>query len=343
MNKFMIDNQNLLDNIKIIRDEIGNKTKICAMIKADAYGHGSVTMAKLLRKVVEYFGVANIKEAIELRNFGITNNILVVGRLENKDLELASKYDIEFAVLDYEQILEMSKLSLLFKVHIKINTGMNRLGVDTISEYKKIISKIKKSKNIKQIGLFTHFCSVDSDNKYTEKQFNKFTEFIKLTDENVIKHCANSSAIFADTKFHMDMVRPGICIYGYENSLMKRILSISSFVVDIHKVKKGDKIGYDDGYIASSDQTIAVIPLGYADGIPRMMNNKISATINNRLYRGCGKICMDMCMFLVDDSIQLSDEVIINFDANEWAKIMNTITYEILTNFKYKRMVVTII
>ena len=344
MNKFVINSENLLNNVSVIRSKIGTKTKICAMVKADAYGHDAKVVAKLLKNVVNYFGVANIQEAIELRNCGIRNNILVVGKVEDKDLELTSKYDIEFAVFDYDQILAMSKLSAYtFKIHIKVNTGMNRLGVDTLSEYKNMLDKISKCSNISQVGLFTHFGSVDSDKKYTDKQFNKFQKYIQITDKKVIKHCANSSAIFSDSKYHLDMVRPGICIYGYENDIMKHVLSIRSAVVDLHNVKKGEKVSYDDGYIVKKSQIIATIPLGYADGIPRSFMNKITITARDKVFRGCGKVCMDMCIFGVDDSIKLFDEVLINFDAKEWATILNTISYEILTNISYKRMVVTII
>ena len=342
----IVDVDALLHNIKLLKNLKPSK-KICAMIKADAYGHGIINIAKILDGHVDYLGVATIHEALSLRRSDIKSKILVVGKTEKKYVELACKNNISLSVFAYieiaeiEQMLEEKKLKL--DVHVKINTGMNRLGVSTLKEYKLIQNKLKKSKKLNFEGVFTHFCSIFDDNKLFFDQKKSFQKYINATLKsfNPICHIGGSGAINFDID-HVDMYRVGLNIYGYQhpksNLALRKVLKIKSSVLQIHNLKKGEVVGYFPGVISPSTKKIATVFYGYNDGMDKKLKNRATVKI-------CGQdckivaVCMDMIMVDVTGlDVKVGDPVVVFDDADKFAKILKSSNYEVLTGFSNLRV-----
>ncbi|MGN1227810.1 MAG: alanine racemase, partial [Christensenellales bacterium] len=217
---------------------------------------------------------------------------------------------------------------------IKIDCGMHRLGFNDIEDFKKALHIIKKCKSIKLAGVFTHFAE-SNETYYIEKK-QIFDKYLRLCPANIIKHCSNSLASRFNS-LQYDMVRVGLSLYGYGESKLKKVLQVKSKVISVRKVKGGEYIGYSGGYKCDKDCIIATVFLGYYDGINRKLSNKCFVKINNQNYKIVGNICMDMFMVLVDETVKVGDEVIVFDDADYWAKIIDTIPYEILTSLKSER------
>lgn len=335
---FVLERKKLFYNLDNIKKFCPN---IIAMVKANAYGNGVKSVCKELKNKVKFFGVACIDEALEIRNFDKDTKILIVGVC--KDYITAIKNDISITIenLDdfYELIsfVEKNKNYLknnqkTFYIHIKINSGMNRLGLSKISEFKKLLKiyfncKVKKYINIQ--GVFTHFASKTMLN-YQIKQFKKFLKEIPSLINPII-HIGGGIGKFAVKNFNNVFLRVGIDLY----TLPRYIMHIESEIIKVFSIKAGSFVGYDNAYLASQNEKIAIIPLGYADGI----NRKVSGTyvvINNKNYQIVGNICMDMFFVRVDDNVKRGD--VVKIYINSWDKLCNTINYEILTSFNHKRM-----
>lgn len=334
-NYFIISKKNLLYNINYIKNKLTNNTKFCAMVKADGYGHNAKIISKLIEKEVDYFGVANINEAIFLRRSGIKKPIMIVAPLSLKDCVKASKYNIEFSITNVEQIYQLLNLNIKFKVHLKINTGFNRLGIDNLDEFYKIQDLIINSTNIKCIGVFTHFASADSDYKFLLQQIKRFEIFKKSTYlRDCLFHCGNTHCALNYSNINYDMVRVGLGIYGYGDSNLKPVLTIRSKIIQIHNIKVGDRVGYNNGFIANEECKMGVVSLGYADGINRKLCNfKLGNNVSI-----IGNICMDMFMVKINNDVKVGSIIDIFNNADIWAKQCGTISYEILTSLSYKRM-----
>lgn len=331
--KIFLCKDNLIENIKYLKNVCN--AKICAMVKANAYGHGVKQVTEILKDYVEYFGVSNQSEAIEIRERNFDSKIIVFGACE--DYLYCMKNNISFALFSYfdaKNIIKIAKKEkLLPKMHLCINSGMNRYGVKDIKEFVKIIKLLEKNK-IELEGIYTHFSSLTTDENYTQKQKEIFEKVLSLLPQNwkTIKHVGGGGTIYRN--FNMDMYRTGLEIYGYGNDKLKRILKIESEIVDLQKVKKGEHIGYLCSYTAQRDMTVATIPLGYGDGIPRKLSNKLKVKINGKQATNVGNICMDAFMVDVTEiRCKIGDKVVILENATELTKDLETTEYEVLTNF----------
>lgn len=355
-NTIEINKTNLLYNLNVLKKVQPNK-KICAMVKADAYGHGIKDIVLILKKHVYCFGVANSVEAIKVRNLTKTNNILLCGVYNKEKLEELILNDISLTIFSFKQLSEIlsicKKLNRTCKVHIKINTGMNRLGIKSKSYFKKMLDKIEESKKyISLEGVYSHFFASDCSSGLTENQYFKFIEFVNLIkDKSCINiHIENTAGFInhAD-KFNIcNMARIGIGLYGYNPTStklrLKQVLKLKSKIIAINKLNPNEYVGYGNKFITSKKIKIGVIPLGYYDGILRKYVGCF--VLVNNIPCQIVAVCMDMTLINVTNaSAKLNDEVTLfsenekyNLDATYVAEKLSTISYEILTNLKHERM-----
>ncbi len=329
--KIFLSSNNLLYNLQKI-EEI-SKHKTCVMIKANAYGHGMKEVISILNDKVDYFGVSNQSEGLFARRY-TKKEIIVFGACE--DYKVCMLNDISFALFslyDAKRIVKIAqKNKLTPKMHLCLNTGMNRYGVKTEKEFDKIINFLLRKKQ-KLSGLYTHFSSLTTDKAYTDMQKEKFEQFRnKLPkDWNTIIHVGGGRSIFEN--INADMFRVGLEVYGYGNEYVRPVLRVESEIVDIQKVNKGEHIGYLCGYTANENMTIATIPLGYGDGLPRKLSNKLQVKINEKMATNVGNICMDAFMTDVTKiNCKVGDKVIIFDNASDLAPLIESTEYEVLTN-----------
>jgi alanine racemase len=308
---------------------------ICAMVKANAYGLGIEDVCKTLSGKVSFFGVATLQEALKVREIDKTTPILIVGVCEN--LFLASKNNISITIESEEMAKKVIKFSqkLAIKIHLKINTGMNRFGIKNKKILKKIIKKLKNNKKIIIEGVFTHFYFTENT-EISLKQLKKFNDFLTVVPENagIIYHIGGSGVLkgLPKEKTNKFMIRVGIDLY-------EKVITIKSKIIKMFTIKKGENLGYSGGFVASKKTRVGIVPLGYADGINRALKNKAFVSINGELCRIIGNVCMDV-FFVELNGVQakIFDEVVVFENALDWAKLCHTIPYEILTNLNFSRM-----
>ena len=349
-------------NILNIRKNLDSNTKIMAVIKADAYGHGCLETAnKLVKTGVDYFAVACVDEALLLRNNGIEEPILILGSTAPERFSEIIDNNITQTVFDYENAKKLSESAqsrgIKAKVHIKVDTGMARLGFiygygeESDCATKREIINITSLPGIDAEGIFTHFALADEpESDFTEKQFERFMSLVeKLEFEGVkfrYRHCCNSAATIQFPKMHLDMVRPGIIIYGYypsENVNVKfdlvPAMQFRTRVTNVKKVPKGSPISYGGTFVTDREMTVATIPVGYADGFPRNLGENAKVIVGGKIVPVLGRICMDQCMIDVTsvNNINVSDEVTVfgnqgdsSIPVESVARFSNTINYEIL-------------
>lgn len=328
--KIILNKSNLYSNIDFLKSSA--KGKLCAMVKANAYGHGAKEIVKLLEGRVEYFGVSSQAEAEQLRQF-TNSKIIVFGACE--DYQTCINKDIAFALLSYKDAKEIARISKKTKkkphMHLCINSGMNRYGIKTIQDFLKVQGLFKKN-NLKLEGIYTHLSSLTTDKEYSQKQFSKFQEFANLIpDKDVVTHIGGGNSIFS--QFSADMYRVGLEIYGYGNSNVKPVLKIESQIVDIQEVEKGEHVGYLCSYTASKNMKVATIPLGYGDGLPRKLSNQFQVKIKGKNAENVGNICMDAFMVDVTNiKCKIGDKVLILDDASVLSQKIESTEYEVLTN-----------
>ena len=346
-----------LDNIKFnlsnIKKILKEDTKICGVLKANAYGHGSVEVAKLLEKEkVDYFAVARLEEAIELRENDITLPILCLGYIPEESLEIAIINNIIITIYSLEMAQKINDIAKCIKekafVHIKIDTGMTRIGFQPNKEAIIDITQIYELGNINVEGIYTHFATADEINKeFTNTQAQRFkfmVEQLELLGINIpIKHVSNSAAIMDLPDLKFDMVRCGIVLYGHypsdsvlkERLALKPAMTLKTTVAHIKEVEPGVGISYGLKYKCNSKERIVTIPIGYADGFTRMQPNP-KVWIKEQSFDVVGRICMDQCMVRIDKdiNIEVGDPVIIfgeeNRSAENIANNLGTINYEVL-------------
>ena len=344
-----IDLNALGHNFNVISSKLKPSTKFMAVVKASGYGSDSVEIAKKLESIgVDYFAVAFTNEGIDLRNAGIKTPILVllpqVESIKNIiDYNLqASLYSFYFLenFIDYVNEKEVKKCFC----HFKINTGLNRVG---FSEYQinDAVEKIKNCKPIKLAGIYSHLAATDdlNETKFTNSQINLFKKLSSKIKSQIsyepILHMSNTSGIFNYPECEFDMVRSGIGLYGYNNYLNQELVpvhSLKSVIAQIINCKKGESVGYNRSFICKNDMMVGVIPIGHADGISRSFSKNINVFISGKKAEVLGNICMDVLMINLNGiNCDEGDEVIV-FDsknnAEDFAKSVGTISYEILTN-----------
>ena len=355
-----IDLDILANNMKNIKKLAGNK-EVMAVVKADAYGHGALDVAPcLLENGASRLAVAMLTEAIELRNNNITAPIMILGYTPLYLGEDLINYDIEQTIYDLDYAKELSALAKSLnkkaKVHIAIDTGMGRIGFLPSDESFNSICEICALDDLDVIGIFTHFSSSDeADKEYTQYQFNQIYDFIsKLEKQGInipLKHASNSAAIIDLPNTYLDAVRAGIILYGYypsnevkkENLSIKPALTLKAKIAHVKELESGMYISYNRTFKTSIKSKIATIPIGYADGYIRTLKHQAKVIVNGQLAPIVGNICMDQFMIDVTDinDVKAGDEVIllgesngIKFNADDLAKCMDSINYEVLCLLK---------
>ena len=316
-------------NVKEIRQIVGENTQIVAVVKANAYGHGAIEVSEtLLQNGVTMLGVSVIEEGIVLRKAGIRAPILVFGLTMNDQLESLVAYNLTATVCRLKTVQTLSRIAGAKKkkarVHIKIDTGMGRLGIpseDTLD----FIKTINQLENIEIEGIFTHFAATDSqDIVYARNQFEKYKKaLLQLGKEGIhisLNHVANSAAILNSSCFHLDAVRPGITIYGFfpspEDKRKIQLRPTAEFKTKIALVKEvpaGENIGYGGTYTTPKATRIATLPVGYADGYSRLLSNRGEVLVRGQRAPIIGNICMDLCMIDITHikGVQVGDEVVL--------------------------------
>lgn len=350
--------ENALKNMEAFKNNINKDTRIIAVIKADGYGHGSVKLAHTIENLDYLYGfaVATAEEALELRDNNIKKPILILGYTFNDDYEELIKNNVTLCVFTKTMLKEIneaaSKCNLMATVHIKVDTGMSRIGVKPNDEGLEIVKYAVELDNINVEGMFTHFSKADEiDKSFTKKQIERYLSFNKLLEENGIsikyKHISNSAGIIEVKDANLDIVRAGITLYGLwpSNEVSKDIIdlhplmTLKSSVVYVKTIDKDTMVSYGGTYCAEDNVKIATIPCGYADGIPRGLSNKGQVLIHGKRCNIVGRVCMDQ--FMVDvshiDDIDILDEVVIigtqgneTITAEEVGDISGRFNYELV-------------
>lgn len=355
-----IDLDILANNMRNIKKLAGDK-EVMAVVKADAYGHGALDVAPcLLENGASKLAVAMLTEAIELRNNNITAPIMILGYTPIYLGEELIKYNIEQTIYDLNYAKELSNLAIKLnkkaKIHIALDTGMGRIGFLPTDESFNAICEICNLPGLDVIGIFTHFSSSDEKNKeYTQYQFNQIYNFIERLEVNEIniplKHASNSAAIIDLPNTYLDAVRAGIILYGYypsdevkkDNLSIKPALTLKAKISHVKELDSGMYISYNRTFKTSRKSKIATIPIGYADGYIRTLKHEAKVIVNGQLAPIVGNICMDQFMIDVTDidNVKSGDEVIllgesneVKFNADDLAKCMNSINYEVLCLLK---------
>ena len=342
-------------NYRKIKEKIGKDVKFLGVVKADAYGHGSVQVSKLLAEEgADYLAVSSADEALELRVNGIKMPILILGHTPKEQVEELIKYDITQAVTckakadEYSQ--EAVKCGGTLKIHIKVDTGMSRLGyLCDNGLFDTGVEGIVEACNLPGLyaeGIFTHFAEADefgeAADDYTKHQFELFKNVIDKVEEKGVKskirHCANTGAVARYPETYLDMVRPGLLLYGYgefaKEMGLKPAMTLKTTVSTIKIYPEGTAISYGGIYVTDKKTRIGVLPYGYADGFLRALSNKCSLYTKEGPANLRGKICMDMCMIDITDmmTVDVGSEVEVFGEKNpieKLSEIAGTIPYEL--------------
>ena len=355
-----VDFDKLAHNYHALRGLAPAGTKYLGLVKADAYGHGAVPVAKKLEELgADYLGVACLDEAIEVREAGVKTPILILGCTSSIYAAELVKYNITQACYDLEYAKELSagaqKAGGTITVHIQCDTGMTRLGFmcheDTMEKSASEIIEAVKLPGLKAEGIFTHFSDSDGSEEYTMLQFGRFQDIIQrvrdLGYEFEIRHCANSAATLLYPATYLDMIRPGIVQFGHfpdakmDHALcdLVPVLELKRRVATVRDVPANTPVSYGRTNTLTRPSRLAVIPVGYGDGFCRGFSNKLTVLINGKKLPIVGRICMDMCMVDVTDAPDVKEgDVAILYGSDgtndqpveAGAEIMNTISYELL-------------
>lgn len=344
---------NLENNVCEIRKKVPENIKLLGVVKADAYGHGSIMLAPtILAQGIDMLGVASIDEGVDLRNANISCEILVLGAVPVWAVESAVKADLSISIFSKGHIdacrQAFERTGIRPKVHIKIDTGMNRIGVST-EDAVDFIKEVQKSSFIDLQGIFTHLAMAE-DIKETEKQIKKWQKVISQIDTSgLLLHVQNTAGTLSYKIPGINMCRLGIALYGLapdyppcieEKPDIKPLISLKGRIVNIHEVKDGEGISYSYTYRAQGNRTIATLPIGYADGISRALSNRIYGILNGKKVKQVGNITMDQMMFDITGTDAELGDVITLLDCENsidiWADILHTINYELTCRLKVR-------
>ncbi|WP_083657142.1 alanine racemase [Poseidonibacter parvus] len=351
-----INLDNLAHNMKETRRVVNKNTLITAVIKADGYGHGAVCIGQtLLDNGANRFAVATLSEAIQLRASFPNTEIMVLGYTPNDLTEDILANNIIQTIYTLEQAEYFSKLALLsnkkITVHIKLDTGMNRLGMQESQETIDTILQMSKLEGLFIEGIFTHFAMADEiDKEYTNNQVKKYKRIVNTLEENglniPIKHVSNSAAIIDMPELNMDMVRAGIMLYGLypsknvnqNNVNLKEVMCLKAKISQVKEIPKGTGVSYGLKYKCTKNSKVATLPIGYADGLTRMLSGKASTMLQNKKVPIIGNICMDQCIIDISGLDAKIDDEVVLFGGNDKngisitsvSELLNTINYEIV-------------
>lgn len=349
-----VDLDAIRQNMEAMKANIAKGTMICGVVKSDGYGHGSVPVAKAVEDLVWGYAVAAVEEGWVLRDHHITKPILVLGYVPEEEFESLVEQEIRYTVSEWKEVEILSKIAQKLGknayVHIKMDTGMGRIGLRFAEEILTLAQKIETLPNIVIEGIFTHMATADmADKTKAKEQIQMFKEMLQLLENNgiyiPIRHCSNSAGIIDLKEANIDMVRAGIALYGLypsaevnkENVCLTPALELKSIVSYLKTVPKGSPIGYGATFVTQKETKVATVSIGYGDGYPRALSNKGYALVRGKKAPIIGRICMDQFMMDVSDipEIQQGDTVtLIGKDQNEQitveelAELAGTFNYE---------------
>lgn len=346
-----INIDNLINNYRHIKKSALDK-QVIPVIKADAYGHGAEVFAKMLMKEgVDLFAVSSVYEAMRLRENGIDADILILGYVHDRKIDKIIDNDITPAVYNMSFARELDRRAgvknKIQKIHIKVNTGMNRLGFKK-SEFRAAFSELAGLRNLEVEGIFSHFATSDeTDKTYSRQQFSIFEEALEEAKRQgldiKIRHIANSAAITDLPEYSLDAVRAGLVLYGIypsevkpEENFYRPVMSFHTTITNIFHIEKGETVGYGRNFTAEKRTKVAVMCIGYADGYNRKLSNRARVIIEGKYEaRVIGNVCMDMTMLEIneEDDIHVGDSVELfgeNIPITELSDICETIPYELL-------------
>ncbi|GAA6813875.1 alanine racemase [Helicobacter pylori] len=357
-----VNSASLRHNFSAVKSIVPKDAHIMAVVKANAYGAGAIKASEIfLQEGAHYLGVATLDEALELRSHFSKTPILILGYSPNSNASMLIDNDLSAMIFSLEQAEVFSQMALKsqkrLKIHLKIDTGMHRLGLEPNFKSIEIIKKIRALKGLEVEGIFTHLSNADDKIKtHAKNQMKAFNAFLEqLVNQKIefkYRHAYNSAGILSlcngNENRLLNLYRPGIMLYGFYPSngmketcptILKNVISLKAQIVQIRSVKKGEFIGYGEHFYTNEETLVGVLALGYADGLMRALGNRIQVAINNQLAPLIGKVCMDQC-FIKLNNIQAKegDEVILfgdksakANDASEIAALLNTIPYETIS------------
>ncbi len=357
-----VNTASLRHNFSAVKSIVPKDAHIMAVVKANAYGAGAIKASEIfLQEGANYLGVATLDEALELRSHFSKTPILILGYSPNSNASMLIDNDLSAMIFSLEQAEVFSQMALKsqkrLKIHLKIDTGMHRLGLEPNFKSIEIIKKIRALKGLEIEGIFTHLSNADAKIKtHAKNQMKAFNAFLEqLLNQKIefqYRHAYNSAGILSlcngnENRF-LNLYRPGIMLYGFYPSngmketcptILKNVISLKAQIVQIRSVKKGEFIGYGEHFYTNEETLVGVLALGYADGLMRALGNRIQVAINNQLAPLIGKVCMDQCFVKLnniqakegDEAILFGDKSAKANDASEIAMLLNTIPYETIS------------
>jgi alanine racemase len=355
-----VDLGRLRGNLRRIRQDLPAAVRLLAVVKDEAYGHGALDVARIaLEEGAWGLGLSTLEEATHLRDAGVTAPLLLLGERQEAELEWCVAHDLTVCVNEIRNVRALARLAAAFEkrvpVHLKINTGMSRYGVRW-DEALPLIDEILAEKSLVLEGVMTHFAQSDeTDKTFANLQFSRFTGVLRALEQAGVhvplRHCCNSGGFLDLPHAHLDMVRVGILMHGVFPSLVCRrltgiepVMSVKARIAAIQKLKPGEVVGYGMRYTAASERRIAVLPIGYGDGFPRVRNEG-AALIHGRRAPLVGGVAMDAITVDVTDipEAQLWDEAVVmgsqgaeEITVRDVARLKNSVTYDVLTNWRLR-------
>ncbi|MCQ2896983.1 alanine racemase [Helicobacter pylori] len=357
-----VNTASLRHNFNAVKSIVPKDACVMAVVKANAYGAGAIKASEIfLQEGANYLGVATLDEALELRSHFSQTPILILGYSPNANASMLIDNDLSAMVFSLEQAEVFSQMALKsqkrLKIHLKIDTGMHRLGLEPNFKSIETIKKIHALKGLEIEGIFTHLSNADANIKtHAKNQMKAFNAFLEqLLNQKIefqYRHAYNSAGILSlcngNENRLLNLYRPGIMLYGFypsnemkesSQTILKNVISLKARIVQIRSVKKGEFIGYGEHFYTNEETLVGVLALGYADGLARALGNRIQVAINNQLAPLIGKVCMDQCFVKLNDiEAKEGDEVILfgdksakANDASEIAALLNTIPYETIS------------
>lgn len=341
-----IDLGALTHNVKAIRQHLRPGTQFMAVLKKNAYGHGIVPVARAaVAAGADYLGMHSLEEGVELREANITSPILILGYFPPREANEVIGKHLTSTVVEPELALALDKaaqdLGTLAQVHVNVDTGLHRFGA-TVEEATKLLHFLSGLRYLRVAGLYTHFSSADEPE--TEIQLERFLRFAATFPQVQFLHAANSAATLRFPKTHLNLVRTGLAIYGlYPFPKLRPVMSVKARVIRFHQLKPGDGVSYGLTWVAEKEALIALVYLGYGDGISRLLSNRGEVLIRGQRVPIRGDICMDQCMIEVTSvpGVKVGDEVVFigrqgaqEVTASEVAHWMGTIPHEVVTRIR---------
>ena len=340
-----INLSNILHNYNYVQNLV-HPRKVIPVVKANAYGHGALEVTNyLINHGVDHFAVSLLEEALELRKYFPYIKILVMGVTHHGDFYDASTNDITLTISNLDQVRVLERIEFPLNIHLKIDTGMNRLGLKTDDEILYAVNTLEPKEYVHLEGIYTHFSTADCDYEYYMKQKDRFDDVIEMIDYQFdMVHASNSSSSikYENGLDYTSHTRLGISLYGLTldegMDFLKPAYKLITQISEIKKLKKGEKVGYGATYEAEGNEIIGVLPIGYADGFIRK-NQGGDVEINGKRYPIIGRICMDQMFIKIDSTITKEDDVILMgglVSIDEVAERLETINYEVVCQITYR-------